>query len=146
MKVALSDVALLTGPLLVGLGASRLVSPYRPCGAEVARRPPGWVFGVAWSVLYALQGIAACLAWRASGRRWSPALTASAVLLAALFAWGAVFFNACLPRASFFAILAIAGAALATARLYLAEGRALSAGLSLPLVAWLAFASTLIRV
>lgn len=144
-----SDAFALTIPLLVGLGASRLVSPYdrsRNRNKVSPLQPPGWVFAVAWTVLYALQGIAACLAWRASGRRWSPALSASAVLLLALFAWGAVFFNAHLPRASFFAILAIAGGALATAALYLAEGRALSACLSLPLVAWLAFASVLIPI
>ena len=148
LNFALSDAFALTIPVLVGLGASRIVSPYDKSKQRGVSpyQPPGWVFGVAWTILYALQGIAACLAWRASGRRWSPALTSSAVLLLALFGWGAVFFNAYLPRASFFAILVIAGGALATAALYQAEGRTLSACLSLPLVAWLAFASFLIPI
>ena len=35
-------------------------------GESIAFRPPGWVFGVAWSLLYVVMGTA----WAASRRRW----------------------------------------------------------------------------
>ena len=145
-EIRKSDVAILLAPLLVGVGASRLFAPavYRQCGRRPALQPPGYVFAVAWTLLYALQGAAAAAAWRAGGRRWSPALAASAALLAGLFAGGVVFFNhACLKSAAFFSILLLLGASAAVAALYLAEGRRLSAALSLPLVAWLSFAAFL---
>ena len=141
----LSDFAFLIGPLVVGLGVPALATPqkYVQCGRRPSLQPPGYVFGVAWTLLYALYGAAACSAWRGGGRRVTPALAAAAVTLAALVAWSVVFFNACMPSAAFAAILALLGLASAVAALYGVEGRTTAAALSVPLVAWLAFASYL---
>ena len=106
-------------------------------------QPPGWVFGVAWTALYALFGASALLAWRSAGRRMTAALWAASALLACLVLWPIVFFNFALPAFAFASILAILGYAVAVVALYAKEGRTASALLSLPLVAWLSFASVL---
>ena len=144
-----SDVAFLVAPLALGLGVPALFKAsggYRPsCETSRSRlQPPGWAFGVAWTTLYALYGLASFLAWRNVGRRMTPALWASAALLLGLVAWPVVFFSTCAPELAFASILALLGLASAVALLF-ARRRATrwSALLSLPLVAWLCFASFL---
>lgn len=46
----------LLSPILIGMTASRLY-PMSNAGSSVKARPPGWVFGVMWSILYLLIGI-----------------------------------------------------------------------------------------
>lgn len=143
---ASSDIAFLVAPLVLGLGVPAVFSASgknSSCGAEVRKsslQPPGWAFGVVWTVLYALYGAASVLAWRASGRRMTPALWASGVLLAGLVAWPVVFFRFCAPELAFAAILSLLGLAVAVAFMMPARWPAL---LSIPLVVWLSFASVL---
>jgi tryptophan-rich sensory protein len=144
-----SDVLLLLAPLVLGLGSGWLLTPreYVQCGRRPRLQPPGWAFGVAWTLLYALAGVAAALAWRRAGRRWrgprSRGLVALAAALAALMAWWVVFANRCAPAVAFAALVPAAGAVVAAAALLWADGARASAALLLPLVAWTAFASTL---
>lgn len=148
MNLEPSDVAFLLGPLALGIGvpAAFRASYSTSCATPNRSRlqPPGWVFGVAWTTLYALYGLASLLAWRAGGRRMTPELWASAALLAGLVAWPVVFFSTCAQELAFAAILALLGLASAVALLY-ARLRTTRwpALLSLPLVAWLYFASFL---
>ena len=144
--IALSDAAIGFAPLLVGMGASAFFTPrpYAQCGVKRGLNPPPYVFAVAWTTLYALQGAAAAVAWRADGRRWSRATAAAALTFAALVAWSLVFFNVCLPRAAFAAIvMGLLPLSIAVAALYAAERRTASAAMSLPLVAWLCVAGYL---
>jgi tryptophan-rich sensory protein len=145
---ALSDLACLIGPIVVGLGVPALFSAgggYRPsCRTLTSRlQPPGWVFGVVWTSLYALYGVASFMAWREGGRVMTPALWASVALLAALVAWPVVFFRFCAPELAFAAILAILGLASAVALLFAKQGTYWSAILTAPLVVWLWCASYL---
>jgi benzodiazapine receptor len=57
--------------------------------------PPNWVFGPVWTVLYALQGIAAWLLWRVGleKRRVQVALGLFVVQFALNVAWSPVFFG-----------------------------------------------------
>ena len=145
-EVHASDLVFLVGPLVLGLGLSALLAPstYRHCGrSKSPLQPPGWVFGVAWTALYALFGVAAFLAWRSAGRRMTPALGAAVLLLVGLVIWPIVFFNFCFPALAFASILGLLGYAVAVAAVYTKEGHNMSALLSLPLVAWLSFASVL---
>lgn len=57
--------------------------------------PPGWVFGVVWTILFVLMGIAAYLAWQAdTGDQRRRAIWFYAVQLAFNFVWTLIFFNA----------------------------------------------------
>lgn len=57
--------------------------------------PPGWVFGVVWTILFVLMGIAAYLVWQAdTGDQRRRAIWFYAVQLAFNFAWTLIFFNA----------------------------------------------------
>ena len=140
-----SDVALLVAPLVIGLGTARLFAPtgYRVCGKRPSLQPPGWVFGVAWTILYALVGVAAVLAWRRSGRRWTRGLVALALAFGLLVAWWLTFSNICAPVMAFIAIVASALAVVAATWQLHADGDRTSAALLLPLVAWMSFASVL---
>ncbi len=57
--------------------------------------PPGMVFGIVWSVLYVLMGVASYRVLRAdaSGQRKSRALKVYGVQLAINFLWPVIFFN-----------------------------------------------------
>ena len=55
--------------------------------------PPGWVFPVAWTILYLLMGVGMALVWRKSdGERRRRAVTIWGVQLAANFLWPLLFF------------------------------------------------------
>ena len=55
--------------------------------------PPGWVFPVAWTILYLLMGVGMALVWRKSdGERRRRAVTSWGVQLAANFLWPMLFF------------------------------------------------------
>ena len=57
--------------------------------------PPGWVFGVVWTILFTLMGIAAYLAWQAdAGNQRRRAIRFYAAQLAFNFVWTLIFFNA----------------------------------------------------
>lgn len=108
-----------------------------------AAMPPGWVFGVAWSLLYVLLGIALALVWTAPP---SPARSTGLALffvqLALNFAWSPMFFalhQVGLALAMILAMLVLsAAAAFAFVRV-----RPTAAWLMLPYLGWLAFASYL---
>ena len=141
-----SDVALFLAPLVLGMGSGWLLLPrkgYVQCGLRPSIQPPGWVFSVAWTVLYLLAGAAASLAWRRAGRRLSRGLVALAVALLALMAWWVIFASRCMPSVAFAAIVPAAGLVVAAAALLWVDGAKLSAALLGPLVAWMAFASLL---
>ncbi|MGI6255795.1 MAG: TspO/MBR family protein [Acutalibacter sp.] len=55
--------------------------------------PPGWVFPVVWTVLFALMGIAAYLVWMRDSAGRSSALTLYAAQLIFNFFWTLIFFN-----------------------------------------------------
>lgn len=141
-----SDVAIFLAPLILGMGSGWLLLPrtgYVKCGRQPSIQPPGWVFSVAWTILYILAGAAATIAWRRAGRKLTRGLTALAVALFALMAWWVVFANTCRPSMAFAAIVPAAGLVVSAAALLAADGAKISAALLIPLIAWMSFASIL---
>ena len=71
--------------------------------------PPGWVFPVAWTVLYLLMGLASFLVWKSAAppAQKKRALTLYGVQLAANFVWPLLFFNlgACLAAFAWLVLL-----------------------------------------
>jgi tryptophan-rich sensory protein len=111
--------------------------------AKPAAMPPGWAFGVAWTILYVLLGISLALLLSApESRQRSTALALFLVQLALNFSWSPLFFGAHEVKRAFaviVAILALSIATVATAR----KVNAAAALLMLPYLAWLCFATCL---
>jgi tryptophan-rich sensory protein len=111
--------------------------------AKPAATPPGWVFPVAWSLLYAATGFALALVLDARGARGRGLAAALfAVQLALNLAWTPLFFGA---HAIGWATLDIAAmlvvAIVATA--VFARVRRWAAWLMVPYLAWISFAGVL---
>ena len=105
--------------------------------------PPGWAFGTAWTILYALMGVAVALVLAAprSARR-TTALTLFFVQLAVNFSWSPIFFGAHQIRLGLIVIVVLLGLAAATTREFW-RIRPLAGALLLPYLAWLCFATAL---
>lgn len=101
--------------------------------------PPGWVFPVAWAILYALMGAASYQIWESTAENRRGALVLYAAQLAVNFAWTIVFFRFRLigPAVAVLVLLCVLAA------LTMAQFRKIrrSAGLLLlPYMLWLLFA------
>jgi len=105
--------------------------------------PPGWVFGVAWTILYVLLGLALAMILHARGARGrGVAIAVFAAQLVLNYAWSPIFFamhQVGLALAVVLFMLLLAGAAA----LLFARIRAAAAWLMVPYIAWLIFASLL---
>ena len=105
--------------------------------------PPGWLFGPVWTVLYALQGVAAWLVWRGRGVR--AAAVPLAVFLAQLAVnalWSWLFFAWRRGALAFGEVLLLDALLVATVVLFW-RVRPLAGVLLLPYLLWVAFATAL---
>jgi tryptophan-rich sensory protein len=108
-----------------------------------AAMPPGWVFPVAWTILYIMLGLSLALVLHARGARGRPAAVALFVAQLALnYAWSPIFFGAHKVGAALVVILAMIALTIVTALLF-ARIRRTAALLLLPYLAWLLFAAYL---
>ena len=97
-------------PLAVGGLAAWLTRDGMKAFAALAKpplSPPPWLFSAAWTLLYALMGLACYLVWvsDASPARRERALTAYGVSLAVNFLWPILFFTVRARLAAFFLLL-----------------------------------------
>jgi translocator protein len=142
--------ALVTVPLIVLLGimSGQLSgSGYENAWFTALRKPdfmpPGWLFGVAWTLLYALIGLALAFILGARGARGRAiALTLFAVQMILNLAWSPLFFAAHQVTGALIVIMAMFVAALATA-IRFGMIRRIAGLLMLPYLVWLLFAGTL---
>ncbi len=106
-------------------------------------QPPSWMFGVVWTTLYALMGLALAIVWNEPpSRQRTIALTLFGVQLALNFAWSPVFFGARLIEVGLLLLVAILVAALLTAKAFRAI-RPVAGWLLFPYLLWLCLAVTL---
>jgi tryptophan-rich sensory protein len=127
--------ARLSGPGAESIWYQRLVKP--------AIMPPGWVFPIAWTILYALMGFALAVvlnARRARGK--GVAIGLFVVQLALNLIWSPLFFGAHQVSQAFWVIVAMLVAAIATTFAF-GRIRSAAAWLLLPYLFWLGFASML---
>jgi tryptophan-rich sensory protein len=143
-------IAILTVPAVVLLGSLSGVvagsgeeNPWFATLAKPALYPPGFVFGIVWTVLYALMGVAIARVFAAPA---SPARSRAALLFAVQLvlnlAWSTLFFKLHLLGPSFALILVILAAALATTFAFARLDR-IAAWLLVPYLVWLSFAAGL---
>ena len=150
LRMSLLRYALVAVPLVLLLGTVSGVI----AGADEGNRwfralakpgfmPPGWVFGLVWTILYALLGIALAMLLHARGaRRRGAALGLFAVQLALNYLWTPVFFA--FHEVGLALLLIGAMIALTVALVVLIWGiRRVAALLLLPYLAWLCFAAVL---
>ena len=150
LGMALFRKAAVTVPLilLLGLASGRLAgSGYENTWfamlAKPALTPPGWVFGLAWTILYILQGTALAIVLNARGNGLRGlAVALFAAQFAANLAWSPLFFAMHQVSAAYWLILALLAAALATTFVF-GRIRPLAAWAMVPYLAWLCFATAL---
>jgi tryptophan-rich sensory protein len=123
-----------------GLATGPAVRDWYPSLAKPAWTPPSWVFGPAWTVLYALIAVSAWLVWRRAG--WCRALLWYAIQLALNATWSPVFFGfhwIGLAAVNIILLwLAIGGTTVAFWKVTPVSGI-----LFLPYLAWVTYAATL---
>lgn len=143
-------IAILTVPGVMLLGSLSGVvagsgedNPWFADLAKPALYPPGFVFGVVWTLLYALMGVAIArvLAYP-PGRDLQRAALLFAAQLVLNLIWSTLFFKLHLLGPSFALILVILAAALATTFAFARLDR-IAAWLLVPYLAWLCFAAGL---
>ena len=151
LRLAYFRWAVVTVPLmlLLGFGSGKLApsGDENPWFVQLVKpeiMPPGWAFGVAWSILYVLMGLALALVINARGSRWRPpALLFFVVQLAVNLAWTPVFFGLHKVDTALVMIGALLVLVLLTILLFWRVRRV--AGLLLvPYLAWLGFAFVLL--
>ena len=137
-------------PLLILLGA--LSGQLSGSGADSAWfsalqmpaiYPPGWLFGVVWTILYALMGFAMAVIAAAKGARGRGAATLAFVVQLVLnLAWSPMFFAYHQITGALALIVLLDLAVIVTIALFWKIRRS-AALLMLPYLAWILFASVL---
>ena len=144
-KIALVTVPaiVIVGWLMGAVSDSGFGNPWYDALAKPAFQPPGWAFGVVWTTLYTLIGIALALilAEPESPHRRT-ALTLFFVQLALNFAWSPVFFGGHMIEVGLAVILAMLLSATAAANLF-RRIRPVAGWLMIPYLAWLCLATAL---
>lgn len=143
-------IALLSVPVIVGLGSlsgylsnSGFGNPWFDATEKPAFMPPGRVFGVTWTTLYALMGVA--LALVLASPRSGPRQRGLAFFFAQLalnFAWSPVFFGAGAVDWAFLVILTMNVLVTCTIIAFW-RVKAVAGVLLLPYLAWLCLATAL---
>ncbi|MBH1991886.1 MAG: tryptophan-rich sensory protein [Sphingomonadaceae bacterium] len=105
--------------------------------------PPGWAFGVAWTILYVLMALAFAVVLHARGARGrGPAIALFLVQLLLNLTWSPLFFRAHQVDSAL-ALILILFVAVAVTMLLFGRIRRVAGLLLLPYLVWLAFASFL---
>lgn len=111
--------------------------------AKPGFQPPAWVFGVTWTILYALLGLAvAFILNEPPSRRRRDALWLFGVQLALNFAWSPVFFGMHMIDVALLVIIVMLVMALSAARMF-RRLKPVAGWLLLPYLLWLCLATAL---
>jgi len=111
--------------------------------AKPAFQPPGWAFGVVWTVLYTMMGIAmAAILNEPESPRRRIALVLFVAQLALNFAWSPIFFGGGMIDAGMLVIVAMIALLVMTIIAFW-RIRPLAGALLLPYLAWLGLAAAL---
>jgi translocator protein len=110
--------------------------------AKPSFMPPGWLFGVAWTILYILLGLALALILSSRGPARTAAVLFFGMQMAMNFAWSPVFFGGGEIIWGLGIIVAMLLLSIAATALFFRINK-VAALLMLPYLAWLSFASLL---
>jgi tryptophan-rich sensory protein len=143
-KAAIAIPAIVLGGLAMGwLSNSGMDNGWYVPLEKPAIQPPSWMFGVVWTGLYALMGLALAVIWNEPvSRQRTSALRLFFIQLALNFAWSPVFFGGHMIEIGLVLLVAILVAALITAKAFRAV-RPMAGWLLIPYLLWLCLAVTL---
>jgi len=134
---------LLLGTLSGAIAGSGADNPWYAALAKPPLTPPGWVFGVVWTVLYILLGLALAMLLHAKGaKRRGRLLILFFIGLALNLAWSPLFFRFHQIEAALFLLAAMIVITIVLAH-QLWPIRRLAAAFMLIYLAWLMFAAAL---
>lgn len=150
LRMSFLRLGLVTVPLVVLLGGvsgrianSGYGNPWFDLLIKPAFMPPGWMFGVVWTILYVVLGLVLAMTLHARGAAGrKPALGLFLAQLALNLAWSPLFFAFHRPVPALVLIVAMIGLSAAAAALLWWIRRTASL-LMLPYLAWLCFAAAL---
>jgi translocator protein len=150
LRMSYARWALVTVPLIVFIGllmgslsGSGFGNPWFDALRKPTWFPPGWLFPVAWTILYAMNGLAIAHILDARGARGRAlAVTLFAVQLLLNFAWSPTFFAAHQITLALALIVAMLVFAIA-ATFAFGKIRTIAAWLMVPYLGWLTFATLL---
>ena len=135
--------------LLISLGTGGLAALFTGNSMEFYQSlkqpplsPPGWVFPLAWTILYSLMGVAAYLVWMQDSTGRNGALFFYGLQLIFNFVWPLLFFNARAYLASLIWLLLLWVLILITTARFFQETKA-AGWLMIPYLLWVAFAGYL---
>lgn len=142
--------ALLTVPAIVVVGSvmglvsnSGFENGWYAALQKPAFQPPGWAFGLVWTTLYTMLGIAlATILNQPPSKLRSTALTLFFVQLTLNFGWSPIFFGARMIDVALVTILVMLMLATATANMF-RRIRPVAGWLMLPYLLWLCLATAL---
>lgn len=121
-------------------GAAAMPDAWYFALAKPTWTPPPWVFGPAWTLLYASMAVAAWMVWKRGG--WGRPLQWWTLQLLLNAAWSPVFFGLHQVGLALVVIAALWLAIAATIAAFARVDRR-AGGLLLPYLAWVSFASAL---
>jgi benzodiazapine receptor len=148
MRKSVGIVAAIVICELAGLLGSVFTMPSIPgwyAGlAKPSFSPPNWIFGPVWTVLFALMGLAAYLVYEKGYKKPEVrrALTVFGVQLLLNVLWSVVFFGAHMILGALVIIVLLWAAILATILGFRGISKA-AAGLLVPYILWVSFATVL---
>ena len=135
--------------LLISLGTGGLAALFTGNSMEFYQSlkqpplsPPGWVFPLAWTILYSPMGVAAYLVWMRDSTGRNGALFFYGLQLIFNFVWPLLFFNARAYLASLIWLLLLWVLILITTARFFQETKA-AGWLMIPYLLWVAFAGYL---
>ncbi len=131
-------ILVLGGGLLIG--ANTMPGDWYQSLAKPAFNPPNWVFAPVWSILYVIIGVVGARTWLAFRRSMAMRLWFAQLVLN--FAWSPLFFGLRDPMSAMIVILGLLVCIIAFIAASWRQDRT-AALLSLPYLAWIAFASAL---
>jgi tryptophan-rich sensory protein len=143
-KAAIAIPAIVLAGLAMGwLSNSGMDNQWYVALSKPAFQPPSWMFGVVWTALYALMGLALALIWneppsaqRTSAIRWF------FVQLILNYAWSPIFFGGRMIEIGLILLASILITALIAARAF-RQIRPVAGWLLLPYLLWLCLALAL---
>jgi tryptophan-rich sensory protein len=149
LRASLLRWALFVIPLVMLLGflsgrvGGDATSPWFQALEKPAIFPPPVTFGIVWSALYFMMGLALAMVCAAWGARWRPfAVVAFVIQLALNLTWSPVFFGVHDIALAQAILVALVVAVVVTIWLF-AKVRKAAAWLLVPYLAWILFASVL---
>ena len=135
MTITVRDVILVILPAVVGYGSQMICGIGKGAGQNVLFRPPAWVFGVIWPILFLLFG----LSWAIAARNCTNqalCMIMYALTTISLGAWIVVYGCAKSKKGASWVLLVAIAAGLAA----FSQGNEISKVMITPLIEWAIFA------